>query len=112
MAAILYFACPADHVCNIAKAPTAPMAPASIAKPVDPLAEFDDLPIASPYEARVSSVRGDVSPFFVSCDDLLPELIELATADEMLIHKTGRSLFSMPAPEDAPMIFQIQTRAK
>ncbi len=108
MAAILYVACPPDHRCEIASAPTS----APKAELVDPLAEYDDLPIATPAEARVSSIRGDVAPVFVACDDLLPEVLELATAEEMQIQKTGRSALSMPGPNDVPMIFQVQTRAK
>jgi hypothetical protein len=107
MAALLYFACPPEHACEIATAPAVP-APT----PADPLAEYDDLPIASSGEARVSSIRGDVAPVFVACEDLLPDLLEFASAEEMQIHKTGRSALSMPGPDDAPMIFQIQTRAK
>ena len=109
MAAILYVACPPDHVCQIATAPTLP---APQAAPVDPLAEYDDLPIATSAEARVSSIRGDVAPVFIACEDLLPDLLELASAEEMQIQKTGRSALSMPGPNDVPMIFQIQTRAK
>jgi len=108
VAALLYFACPPDHVCEIATRPTE-SAPQT---PVDPLAEYDDLPIASAGEVRVSAIRGDAVPIFVACDDLLPDLLELATAEEMQIRRTGRSALSMPGPDDAPMIFQIQTRAK
>ena len=109
MAAILYFACPPDHVCKTATKPTEPTLRA---EPVDPLAEYDDLPIATSAEARVWSVRGDAAPRFVACDDLLPDVLELASAEEMQIQKTGRSALSMPGPDDAPMIFLIQTRAK
>ncbi len=103
MAGMLVLACPKEHVCENA-AVTPPAAPP------DPLAEYDDLPIASPGEARVSAIRGDVSPMFVACDDPLPDVLDLATVDEVRIERSGRSAFSVPAPGDAPMIFQ--TRAK
>ena len=109
MAAVLYFACPPDHVCEIA---TKPSVPALRPEPADPLAYYDDLPIATSAEARVSSVRGDASPLFVACDDLLPELLELASAEEMQVQKTGRSALSMPGPDDAPIIYLIQPRAR
>lgn len=109
MAAVLYVACPPDHVCRVAEAPPVHAAPKA---PADPLAEYGDLPIASPGEARVSAIRGDVSPTFLACEDLLPDLLDLASIEEVQIHKTGRSALSVPGPTDAPMIYQIQTRAK
>ena len=107
IAGILFFACPPDHVCQVKTTPT--VIPTSVG-PTDPLAEFDDLPIASASEARVSAVHGNVSPVFVSCPDLLPDVLDLATVEEMQIERTGRSAFTVPKPGDAPMIYQ--TRAK
>ena len=107
MAGVLFFACPPDHVCRVALIP----APATVPTgPVDPLADYDDLPIASPGEARVTAILGDVSPRFVACDDLLPDLLELASVDEMQVERTGRSAFTVPKPGDAPMIFQTHAK--
>lgn len=108
MAGALFFACPPDHVCQVKVFPS--VAPAPV-QPADPLAEFDDLPIASAADARVSAVHGDVSPVFVSCPDLLPDVLDLATVDEMQIGRTGRSAFTVPKPGDAPMIYQTRAKA-
>lgn len=109
IAAVLFFACPPEHVCQVKAIPsTGAILPV---EQVDPLAEFDDLPIASADEARVSIVRGDVSPTFVSGLDLLPDPLELATVDEMQIARTGRSAFTVPKPGDAPMIYQTRAKA-
>ncbi len=105
MAGILFLACPHDRLCESVTQST-PSAPAPA--PDDPLAGFDDLPIAQSGEARVSAVRGDVSPLFVSCDDLLPDVLDLATVDEMQIARQGRNAFSVPQPGDAPMIYQTR----
>ncbi len=103
MAGILFLACPNDRPCeNLVQ-----LAP-SKSIPDDPLAGFDDLPIADSSEARVSAVRGDVSPLFVSCDDLLPDVLDLATVDEMQIARQGRNAFSVPQAGDAPMIYQTR----
>ena len=105
MAGMLFLACPNDRLCDNVVQST-PSKPA--AAPGDPLAGFDDLPIADSSEARVSAVRGDVSPLFVSCDDLLPVVLDLATVDEMQIARQGRNAFSVPQPGDAPMIYQTR----
>ncbi len=107
MAAILYLARPPEHVCDSVTRPTE-----RVPSPVDPLADFDDLPIASPSESRVTAVSGDAMPICAACDDLLPELLEFATVEEMQIRKTGRSALSMPGPDDAPMIYLTQSRTK
>ena len=103
MAGMLFFACPNDRLCEKVVQSTP-----SAAAPNDPLAEFNDLPIAHSGEARVTAVRGDVSPLFVSCDDLLPDVLDLATVDEMQIARQGRNAFSVPQPGDAPMIYQTR----
>jgi len=103
IAAALFFACPPDHNCHVV-VPTQPVG----VPPVDPLAEFDDLPIASSEEVRVSMVRGDVEPGFIACDALLPDLLELATVEDVQIERTGRSAYSVPRPGDSPMIFQTR----
>ena len=109
VAAVLFFACPPEHVCQVKAIPSInSFVPV---EPVDPLAEYDDLPIASAEEARVSVVRGDVSPTFIAGVDLLPDRLELATVDEMQIERTGRSAFTVPKPGDAPMIFQTRAKA-
>ncbi len=108
MAGALFLACPPDHVCHVKTIPT--VAPAPV-QPVDPLAEFEDLPIASAGEARVSAVHGDVSPVFVSCPDLLPDVLDLASVEEMRIEHSGRSAFTVPKPGDAPMIYQTRAKA-
>lgn len=103
MAGMLFFACPNDRLGeNVVQSTPSKLAPD------DPLAEFDDLPIAHSGEARVSAVRGDVSPLFVSCDELLPDVLDLATVDEMQIARQGRNAFSVPQPGDAPMIYQTR----
>ena len=109
VAAVLFFACPPEHVCQVKAIPSA--GSTVPVEPVDPLAEYDDLPIASAEEARVSVVRGDVSPTFIVGVDLLPDRLELATVDEMQIERTGRSAFTVPKPGDAPMIFQTRAKA-
>ena len=105
MAGVLFLACPHDRPCEKMVQST-PLKPAPA--PDDPLAGFDDLPIAHSGEARVSAVRGDISPLFVSCDDLLPDVLDLATVDEMQIARQGRNAFSVPQPGDAPMIYQTR----
>jgi len=107
MVALLVVAYPPEHVCVIATRPVE-----VVPSPADPLADFDDLPIASPSESRVTAISGDVMPTFVACEDLLPELLEFATVEEMQIRKTGRSALSMPGPDDAPMIYLTQSRTK
>ncbi len=101
MAGLLLTTCPQEQPCEKWSLATAPD---------DPLAEFDDLPIATDGEARVNAIRGNRSPKFVVGEDLLPDQLELATVDEVQIERTGRSAYSVPSAGDSPMIFQ--TRAK
>ncbi len=101
MAGLLLTTCPQEQPCEKWTLAVAPE---------DPLAEFDDLPIASFGEARVNAIQGDRSPKFVVCADLLPDQLELATVDDVQIERTGRSAYSVPSAGDSPMIFQ--TRAK
>ena len=101
MAGLLLTTCPQEQPCEKS---------ATVTAPEDPLAEFDDLPIASFGEARVIAIRGDHSPKFVAGADLLPDQLELATVEDVQIERTGRSAYSVPSAGDSPMIFQ--TRAK
>ena len=83
------------------KPPEAPGTPAA----VDPLAEYADLPIATPDEVMVSAVRGGADLGFVACKHPLDGMRMAATAELTVWHpQTGEGI---TMPGDAPVFADL-----
>jgi anti-sigma factor RsiW len=60
-----------------------------VVAPVDPLAEFAVLPIATPDDVMVSAVRGNAASGLVSVRSPLSEALALATTEDVEIDDAG-----------------------
>lgn len=84
---------------NPVTTPTAPVVAVTNRKPVDPLAEYDVLPIATASDVMVSAVRGNEIQFG-SINHPIPEVMPLMTGADVIVLKgppTGE--LSCPDPD-------------
>ena len=84
---------------NPATQPTVPVAVATNPEPIDPLAEYDVLPIATASDVMVSAVRGnDIQ--FGSIHHPIPDVMPLMTgADVIVLKGPAAGELSCPDPD-------------
>jgi hypothetical protein len=87
--------------------PTPPKPPEAVAKvtPVDPLAGYDVLPVATPSDVMVSAVRG-VGVEFGSIDHPIPEVMPLATSADVIVHR-GPAAGELCVPDPGGMAVYV-----
>ena len=76
----------------------------------DPLADFAVLPVASADEVTISLVRGERPTGFVNAAHPLPDVLQIATADEVVLERVPRGMESSPVFGDLPMILELQAK--
>ncbi len=91
--------------------------PSVASSPVDPLAEFEVLPIASAVEVDVQRVMGDPAGMFTVGDAPFNGPLLLASEEDVEVERIedhpawpSGSPATVPAPGDAPMIFAVRPR--
>lgn len=88
--------------------PTTPSVPTEAVvkvEPVDPLAEYDVLPVATPSDVMVSAVRGG-GVGFGSINHPVPEVMPLATAADVIVHR-GPIAGELCVPEQGGMAVYV-----
>ena len=78
-------------------------------EPVDLLAEFAVLPIATDDEVRVATLRGDWGTGLV-VGDLPAGELKLATADEVTVERVPAGMDAGPDYGDLPMVFGLRAK--